>query len=91
MRGLVVGCLFLAGCAAGIVRHPDGGTVEGFALGSARVVDCQVLGREVDSATGGLLDGPCIMIEGGTLSTTVATIFSTLGTLAAGYFSGIIP
>ena len=87
---LLLACVFCLGCAAGRIVRPDGTTVSGIVVGAAALEVCEPgggIGPGTSSVAGALLGG-CARIDGGTISSTFATMIGGLVSAASLYFGG---
>ena len=86
---LVMTMLWCTSCAFGHIVRPDGTTLTGVVIGSAHIDTCGpegIIMPETSSVDGAMV-GSCARIDGGSMSSTLATVLGGLVTAAAAYFS----
>lgn len=82
--------LLTSACAIGKITRPDGTTVTGWVVGAAAIESCEpggAIGAGSSSADGAML-GPCARLDGGSMSSTLATVLGAAISAAALYFGG---
>ena len=90
VAGALAALLFCTSCAIGHIHRLDGTTITGVVVGAAAIETCDGDGRidaETESAMGAMV-GRCSRLDGGTLSSTFATMIGALASAAALYFGG---
>lgn len=82
VAGVLACGMLLSGCA--LARVAPDGTVTAAVLGHARVLACEPEGSlGMGSPDGALIaHGPCVVVTGGSLSTTWVGTLAALGTIA---------
>lgn len=87
---VIVFCLLLTGCAAGVIARPDGTRVSGLAVGGASLECCEPDGKIAPSTAekDGSVNGSCARLTGGALSESMAGLLGAAVSGAVLYFSG---
>ncbi len=83
----------LSSCAAARVIHVDGRpVVTAIAVGASRVTVCEDGMVTLGTSPGGAVVGPCVVVQGGALSTSFVDFVGTVASAVVAYFTaGAVP